>query len=163
MIRNFFGHLHTVNKHRFKVFILCCKCGFIWRGLTHDLSKYSPVEFFEGVKYYAGGKKSPILNCKADIILVDLNNCRDTSFCTDILYLVEPSIIKLNMIMMTIPLTFKNLKGCKLVLNKSLLSPNEINAFANEAGTPIFYNIPPVNDRVENSVLDDLLNNLKLI
>lgn len=104
-----------------------------------------------------------ILNCKADIILVDLNNCRDTSFCTDIIYLIEPSIIKLNMIMMTIPLTFKNLKGCKLVLNKSLLSPNEINAFANEAGTPIFYNIPPVNDRVENSVLDDLLNNLKLI
>ena len=67
MIRKFFGHLHTVNKHRFKVFILCCKCGFIWRGLVHDLSKYSPTEFFEGVKYYANGKKSPIINCKNDI------------------------------------------------------------------------------------------------
>ena len=67
MIKNFFGHLHTINKHRFKVFILCCKCGFIWRGLTHDLSKYSPTEFFEGVKYYAGGKRSPIIMCKNDI------------------------------------------------------------------------------------------------
>lgn len=67
MIRNFFGHLHTVNKHRFKVFILCSKCGFKWRGLVHDLSKYSPTEFFEGVKYYAKGKKSPIINCKNDI------------------------------------------------------------------------------------------------
>ena len=67
MIRNFFGHLHTINKHRFKVFILCSKCGFKWRGLVHDLSKYSPTEFFEGVKYYAGGKKSPIINCKNDI------------------------------------------------------------------------------------------------
>ena len=67
MIKNFFGHLHTVNKHRFKVFILCTKCGFMWRGLVHDLSKYSPTEFFEGVKYYAGGKKSPIIMCKKDI------------------------------------------------------------------------------------------------
>ena len=66
MIRNFFGHLHTVNKHRFKVFILCCKCGIPFRGLVHDLSKYSPTEFFEGVKYYAKGKHSPIVNAKKD-------------------------------------------------------------------------------------------------
>ncbi len=53
-ISNFFKHLHTVNKHRFKVFVLCCKAGQPWRGLLHDLSKYSPTEFFEGVKYYQG-------------------------------------------------------------------------------------------------------------
>lgn len=64
MIRNFFGHLHTINKHRLKVFILCCKCGIPWRGLVHDLSKYSPTEFFEGVKYYANGNYSPVLNAK---------------------------------------------------------------------------------------------------
>lgn len=32
----------------------------------HDLSKYSPTEFFEGVKYFAGSY-SPITNCKKDI------------------------------------------------------------------------------------------------
>ena len=37
-ISKFFKHLHTVNKHRFKVFILCCKAGQPWRGLLHDLS-----------------------------------------------------------------------------------------------------------------------------
>ena len=63
---NFFGHLHTVNLHRFKVFILCCKAGIPWQGFVHDLSKYSPVEFFEGVKYYAKGKYSPIINAKKD-------------------------------------------------------------------------------------------------
>ena len=31
-ISNFFKHLHTVNKHRFKVFVLCCKAGQPWRG-----------------------------------------------------------------------------------------------------------------------------------
>ena len=63
MIR-FFKHLHKVNKHRFKVFILCCKAGYPIRGLLHDLSKYNPIEFFEGVKYYTDGKKSPIMNAK---------------------------------------------------------------------------------------------------
>lgn len=59
MIKNFFKHLHTINKHRAMVFSYCCKCGLFWRGLTHDLSKYSPQEFFLGVKYYTG-KRSPI-------------------------------------------------------------------------------------------------------
>ncbi len=59
----FFRHLHMVNKHRFTVFKLCCKCGLFWRGLTHDLSKYSPTEFWEGVKYY-DGHHSPISDCR---------------------------------------------------------------------------------------------------
>lgn len=61
-ITNFFKHLHTVNKHRFYVFKLSLKAGIPIRGLLHDLSKYSPVEFWEGVKYY-NGKKSPISVC----------------------------------------------------------------------------------------------------
>jgi len=54
-----FKHLHTINKHRFKVLIYCAKCGIFWRGLVHDLSKYSPTEFFPGAKYYQGNR-SPI-------------------------------------------------------------------------------------------------------
>jgi hypothetical protein len=45
------------------VFKLCCKIGIPIRGLLHDLSKYSPTEFCESVKYY-NGKKSPIVVCK---------------------------------------------------------------------------------------------------
>jgi hypothetical protein len=60
----FFKHLHTINHHRLLVFILCAKAGFPWLGLKHDLSKYSPTEFFEGVKYYTDGKKSPIMEAK---------------------------------------------------------------------------------------------------
>ena len=63
MIVNFFRHLHTVNKHRFKVFIYCTKVGIPLQGLLHDLSKYSTSEFLEGVKYF-DGKKSPIINAK---------------------------------------------------------------------------------------------------
>lgn len=56
---NFFKHLHTVNKHRKLVRQQCFKCGFYKRGLLHDLSKYSPIEFKAGMEYYQGDS-SPI-------------------------------------------------------------------------------------------------------
>ena len=64
-LKNFFGHLNTVNKHRFLVFKLSLKAGIPLRGFLHDLSKYSPQEFFEGVKYF-NGKVSPIKICKKE-------------------------------------------------------------------------------------------------
>ena len=62
---NFVKHLSLVNRHRFKVFCLCVKAGQPWRGFVHDLSKYSPEEFWEGVKYFQGSY-SPIKNCKLE-------------------------------------------------------------------------------------------------
>lgn len=59
-LKNTIKHFNTVNKHRWIVFKLCCKAGITWRGLVHDLSKYSPAEFWGSVKYYQGGKRSPI-------------------------------------------------------------------------------------------------------
>lgn len=58
--KRFFGHLSTVHRHRAMVRKLCFKCGLYWQGLTHDLSKYSPVEFCNGVKFYTGTKSPHI-------------------------------------------------------------------------------------------------------
>ena len=54
MIKNVIKHIKTVSKHRWIVFKLCCKIGLPWRGLVHDLSKFSPTEFWESVRYYIG-------------------------------------------------------------------------------------------------------------
>lgn len=62
-IKNTIKHFNLITKHKWEVFKLCCKIGIPWRGLLHDLSKYSPTEFWESVKYY-NGKKSPIIVCK---------------------------------------------------------------------------------------------------
>lgn len=51
---NFFGHLSTINHHKWLVMQHCFKVGLYRQGLLHDLSKYSPVEFLAGVKYYQG-------------------------------------------------------------------------------------------------------------
>ena len=54
--RKFFGHLHTVTRHRHIVIKNCARAGILWQGLKHDLSKYSPTEFVPGVKYYTGDR-----------------------------------------------------------------------------------------------------------
>ncbi len=48
------AHLRTVNRHRRLVRHYCFQLGLYWQGLTHDLSKYSPTEFWRSVKYYQG-------------------------------------------------------------------------------------------------------------
>ena len=58
-------HFHTVNKHRWYVFKYSIKAGIPFRGLIHDLSKYSPTEFWESVKYF-DGHRSPIHFAKLD-------------------------------------------------------------------------------------------------
>lgn len=62
-MNKFIGHLKTVQTHRKWVREYCFKAGLYWQGLTHDLSKYNPIEFFESVKYYQGNR-SPIDACK---------------------------------------------------------------------------------------------------
>ena len=53
-------HFVTITKHRWEVRKICFKIGIFYQGLTHDLSKYSPVEFFNGAKYYLGTKSPTI-------------------------------------------------------------------------------------------------------
>lgn len=47
-------HFRTITKHRHMVIKHCFKAGIGFQGLFHDLSKYSPSEFFVGAKYYKG-------------------------------------------------------------------------------------------------------------
>ena len=63
MLKNTLKHFILIIKHKWLVFKFACKLGIPIRGLLHDLSKFSPTEFFESVRYY-NGKKSPILECK---------------------------------------------------------------------------------------------------
>ena len=58
------GHFKTILTHKAWVFHYAIKCGIPWRGFWHDMSKFSPIEFFESVKFYQGGKSSPIPKAK---------------------------------------------------------------------------------------------------
>lgn len=47
-------HFKTITHHRWLVCRGCFRVGLYWQGLTHDLSKYSPAEFWTGARYYQG-------------------------------------------------------------------------------------------------------------
>lgn len=56
-------HFKLVCIHKWYVFKNCKKAGLFWAGVKHDMSKFSPTEFLESVKYF-NGSKSPIDVCK---------------------------------------------------------------------------------------------------
>ena len=55
-ICNIWNHFSTITRHRNLVRKHCFQIGLYWQGLTHDLSKYSPEEFWTGVRYYQGNR-----------------------------------------------------------------------------------------------------------
>lgn len=52
-------HLKTILRHKRYVMIECFKVGLYWQGLVHDLSKFTPIEFWISAKYFQW-KSSPI-------------------------------------------------------------------------------------------------------
>lgn len=83
-----------------------------------------------------------------NVILVDINNSIVAEgFCQEVLYLIEPSIIKLEKLMVLNATALQGLKDKKIVLNKSLLSQSDISNFEYEAKIKVFYNLVPLNER----------------
>ena len=123
--------------------------------------------YFEVKDYYPTTKENlsgDIAKYKSyDVLLVDLNNTPDTGVCGDVLYLVEPSTIKLNKLMRTNPKILKDLQNKKVILNKSLLNSKDVAEFEREANLKVYFNLKPLDERVENSDIDDLLAKLGMI
>lgn len=49
-------HFKTITYHKILVAKGCFRVGLYLQGFLHDLSKYSPSEFFVGIKYYQGNR-----------------------------------------------------------------------------------------------------------
>lgn len=83
-----------------------------------------------------------------DVALIDINNSGTAeAICHKVIYLLEPSTIKLNKLMMSNPRALSTYKGKMIVLNQSLLSPKDVLDFEYEAKLKVFYNMPPIDER----------------
>lgn len=51
-VRAILGYLSYIIRHKWYVFVECCKLGIPWQGITHDLSKLLPREFKPYVRYF---------------------------------------------------------------------------------------------------------------
>lgn len=88
-----------------------------------------------------------------DIILIDINGSNSSiDLCDDVIYLIEPSVIKLNRLMMMDNMAIRRLKDKKIVLNQSLINSKDILDFEYEARVKVFYNLPPLDERDVHNV-----------
>lgn len=100
----------------------------------------------------------------ADMFIVDLNNAAKEYMCSEVLYLIEPSIIKVNEMLMINRNIANELRSKKVIFNKCLLDDNGIANVEINTNIKSFYSIPPLDDTKDNSgILRPLLEKLGYI
>ena len=96
-------------------------------------------------------KESP----NAEVVIIDLNEFGEADrFCDDVLYLVEPSYVKVTRLLKKNKNAFLERKGDKIVLNMSFVNDDEVADFEYETKSKVYFNLPPLNDRNKN--LDEI-------
>ncbi len=56
----FLRYLRYLIRHKWFVFLECCRRGIVWRGLIHDWSKFLPSEFIPYMNHFYGDKPPEI-------------------------------------------------------------------------------------------------------
>ena len=85
-----------------------------------------------------------------DVVLVDLNDYDDVSICSQVYYLIEPSTIMINKMLRKNRAALEMLKNERVVLNKCVLSSEDVATFEYETKLKVFATIPPCDDRQES-------------
>lgn len=97
-------------------------------------------------------------NSDLEVILVDIAAGDVESYCTDVIYLIEPGLVQLNRLIRQDNRIFERMKGKKIVLNRSVLSSNDVADFEKESGSKVFFNMPNIDDKLDNiKAIKDLL------
>ena len=89
-------------------------------------------------------------NSDVEVILVDLNDRGSISACTEVIYLIEPGLIKLNKLIRKDKRTFEKLKDKKIVLNRSILNGRDVKDFEYESKSKVFFNMPYLDDKLDH-------------
>ncbi len=100
-------------------------------------------------------------NSNYDVIFVDLNHSAEENNISEVLYLIEPTTIKLNKMIRKDRNILEKIQNKKVILNKSLLNPTDVKDFEYEAKCKVFYNMPPLDDKKDKHVaIDEMLGKL---
>lgn len=97
-----------------------------------------------------------------DVILIDANNSPAAEgLANETIYLLEPSKVKINKLLSKNPKAFVNIQNKKIVLNKCMLTSQDVSDFEYETKLNVFYKLPPLNDQSDsNEALDEFLSKL---
>jgi len=96
-----------------------------------------------------------------DAVVVDLNNVDHKEFCTDVIYLVEPGIIKITKLIKRNGKAFEELSGEKIVLNRTNMDEKQVSEFEVESNVKIFSVVSNFRDNLDRVIsVDRLLSKL---
>ena len=98
---------------------------------------------------------------EVDSVIVDLNTRDYKEFCTDVIYLIEPGIIKLTKLIKKNGKIFEELNGQKIVLNRTNMDDKQKSEFEVECKVKIFSVVSNFRDILDRVIsVDRLLSNL---
>lgn len=93
-----------------------------------------------------------------EVFVIDLSGLKDKEgICDDIIYLLEPGIIRLSKFIKYTDNLNELLDGKKIILNRSALKDDEIDFFESQTGIKVFYNLINFDDRKERLLSVDKL------
>ena len=94
-------------------------------------------------------KLRELTDCEA--VIIDLNEFGEADkYCDEILYIIEPSYVKLTKMIKKNRNVLVEHKDDKILLNMSFVNNQEVPDFEYETKLKIFDNLPPLNDRNRN-------------
>lgn len=102
--------------------------------------------------------KAIVDNSSKDVILIDINNNQMAeNACSQVLYLIEPSVLKINKVLSTRPNLGQEMRGKNIILNQCLIEDKDLKVFEYETKIHIAGFLPPLDDHSKSEELYDFL------
>lgn len=73
-------YLSYMLRHKYYVFIACCKLGIPWRGLVHDWIKFLPIEWKAYAELFYGDNPPQELNGSYNPVAVEAGDAYDKAW-----------------------------------------------------------------------------------
>ena len=124
-----------------------------YKAIGIEMNKQDFI-FFNTPNIYSCTSKEDVLkkvkeHQDVDAVIVDLNEFDKDIFCTDIIYLIEPGVIKIGKLTSRNGKIFQDLSGEKLVLNRTNMDNSDISEFEVETNTKIFSTVNNFRDNLD--------------
>lgn len=132
-----------------------------YKAIGIEMNKQDFI-FFNTPNLYSCMSKDEVLrkikeHKDIDAVIVDLNNYDYKEFCTDVIYLMEPGIIKITKLLKRNGKVFEELSGSKIVLNRTNMDVSNVNEFEVETRCKIFSVVSNFRDNLDRVISVDKL------
>ncbi len=132
-----------------------------YKAIGIEMNKQDFI-FFNVPSIYSCTSKDEVLkkikeHHDVDAVVVDLNTYDSKDFCTDVIYLIEPGVIKLTKLIKRNGKVFQELSGEKIVLNRTNMDDKQVSEFEVESKVKIFSVVSNFRDNLDRVVSVDKL------